>query len=354
MSVDTQFVRTRANLIRHNFIEEMEKHLLAFETAVVSHQIKVQWVVDENNLIESLYSLLPKTHYNRICFDCKNVPELVNNSSSLIQRVSVEDFEKDSADILFVHADYGIVENGSIVFMDRKTSSSFNKVSNLVILLDIDKLLIKQNDLETIVTLKYGNNTPRDIKILNYPFQLVTTEPFMVNDGDNVKKENVNITLFLYDNGVSTILENNLLRESLYCIECGKCSTVCPVFKHTGKFSPIDLIKYNCFEDNLKGQTIFGNTTVCGNCNEVCPVYIPLTDLIITEMEICNSMSSREKTIDYMKIFSKRSRLNKMNNKLRRLFFIRKYFGKNKKLAAYFRSQTDPFYNISQSTQTKV
>ena len=354
--MEPQFVRTRANLIRHNFVEEMEKHLLAFETEVVAHQIKVQWIIDEEALTEAIFSMLSKPHYNRICFDYDHTPSVLLNSSPTIQPVSIQDFEKDSADYLFVHADYGIVENGSIILVDKKTSNAFNKVHNLIILLDINKLLIKQSDLETILFLKQDDDEyieiPKDIKVINYPFQHVSADTFIMDNSDNSIKEEVSVTLFLYDNGISKILENNLLRESLYCIDCGRCSKVCPVYKHTKLFSPIELIKKNCFEENLKEQSIFKNTTLCGNCNEVCPVQIPLADLLIEEMEIANTMSSREKTIDYMKIFSKRSRLNKRNNKIKRYFFIRKYFGKNKKLATYFKNQKEPFFNISQSSQT--
>jgi len=354
MLIDNDFVRTRANFIRHSFIEEMEKHLLAFESVVTSHNIKVQWIIDENSLVDAVFSLFPKQHYNRVCFDYKRVPEILLNSSPTLQLVTIEDFESDSADFLFIHADYGIVENGSIVFIDKKSTNAFNKVTNLIVLLDIDKLLIKQSDLETILMIKQekGIVMPQDIKVMTNPFQHVTVEPFMATSEDNSKKEDINVTLFLYDNGITKILENSVLREALYCIDCGKCSKVCPVYQSNHKQSPIELIRSNCFEENLKNQNIFGGTTLCGNCNEVCPVQIPLTDLLVEEMEIANTLTSMEKTIDLVKTFSKRSRLNKVNGTIRRYFFVRKYFGKNKKLAAYYKNQKEPFFNISLSSQT--
>ena len=356
MSKDIQFIKTRSNFIRYSFIEEMEKHLLAFETALVSHNIKVQWVVNEQALTETIFSMLPKQHYNKICFDFKHIPESMEQSFPLVQIIKVEDFENnlDNADFLFVEADFGIVENGSVIFLDKASKNCFNKVNNLFILLDLNKLLVKQNDLDTILALKYQDNPggtfPSDMKIINSPYQRVINETFALSDNDNLRRENVNITLFLYDNGISKILENNLLRESLFCIDCGKCATVCPVYKETGQFTPIDLIKYNCFDENLRNQNIFENTTLCGNCEEVCPVQIPMTDLLIAEMEMANYKVSREKTIDYMKIFAKRSRMNKINNKMRRYLFVRKYFGKNKKLSAYFNAQKDPFFNITYAT----
>ena len=132
--------------------------------------------------------------------------------------------------------------------------------------------------------------------------------------------------------------------------DCGNCKNICPVFNITHKFSPIDLIKHNCLEENLKNLLIFENTTLCGNCNEVCPVQIPFTDLLIAEMELANGKMYRENSIDLMKIFSKRNKMNKKNNQFSRYLFIRKYFSKNKKLFNIIKNKKIPFFNISRST----
>lgn len=356
MQKDLQFIKTRANFIRHSFIEEMEKHLLAFESAISSKNIKVQWIVDEIELGETILSSLPKSHFNKVCFDLPEIPELILQNNALVKVVSIMDFENsgENADMLVVQSDFGIVETGSVVFIDKKSKNLFNKVSNLIIILDINKLLIRQNDLETILYLKYltkqPNPFPDDIKIINSPMQRIITDAFQATFNSPFSKEDVNIKVFLYDNGKTKILENNFLRESLYCIDCGNCKNVCPVFNITHKYSPIDLIKNNCQEENLRSQIIFQSTTLCGNCNEVCPVQIPFTDLLIAEMELANSKSYRENTIDLMKVFSKRNKMNKKSNPIGRYLFIRKYFSKNKKLFRYFKEQKEPFFNLSHST----
>jgi hypothetical protein len=55
-----------------------------------------------------------------------------------------------------------------------------------------------------------------------------------------------------------------------------------------------------------------------------------------------------EKNVDLFKVFSKRSKMNKINSKFRRYFFVNKYFGKNKKLANYFSNCKEDFFNITQ------
>jgi hypothetical protein len=57
---------------------------------------------------------------------------------------------------------------------------------------------------------------------------------------------------------------------------------------------------------------------------------------------------SHEKNIDLFKILSKRSKMNKKNPKIRRFFFINKYYGKNKQLANYLSNNKEDFFNISQ------
>lgn len=355
MSTHDQFVRNRANLVRYNFIEEMEKHLLAFETAAKSHNLNVNWVVDEQALVETIYNMMDKPHFNKVCFDFEKIPEEFKNSgNNVIQIVNLEDFNDNSADYLFVQGDYGIVENGSVILINKKSCESINKVQNLIILLNINDLIVKQNDLELILTRKQGENEsfiPHDIKIITSPFNYITTETFITSDKDNIRKNDVSVTILLYDNGITEIMENNILRESLYCIHCGRCKDVCPVFKFTNQFSPIELIKHNCFVENQGDQNIFKNTTLCGYCEKACPIDIPLTDLLVAEMEMVSAKTNREKNIDIMKIYSKRSKLNKMNGKIRRIFFLRKMFVKNKKIHTYYRAQKETFYNITKTTK---
>jgi hypothetical protein len=83
-------------------------------------------------------------------------------------------------------------------------------------------------------------------------------------------------------------------------------------------------------------------------------VQINFTQLIIQQMQNLPGRNSlHEKNIDLFKVFSKRSKMNKINSKFRRYFFIKKYFGKNKKLANYFSRSKDNFFNITQKETLK-
>ena len=356
MHNDLQFLKTKANFIRHSFIEEMEKHLLAFESKLSAKNIKVKWIDDEKELVEFVQKSMPKDNYNKVCFDTQVVSDTAFLKNNLIKNISVESLENNSetAEVLVVQADFGIVENGSVIFINKKSKNCFNHLEKIFIVLNISDLIVKQKDLDILLYLYKGVDNflqNDDIKILTSAPSRIITQKFQVSNDENYSSEKIDVFVLLYDNDITEILENNVLRETLYCINCGNCKKVCPVYQQTKDFSPIDLIKYHCKEENKRNIKLFENTTLCGNCNEVCPVQINFTQLIINQMQnLSKRNSNHEKNIDLFKLFSKRTKMNKINSKIRRYLFVNKYFGKNKKLASYFQNCKEDFFNLNLKT----
>jgi L-lactate utilization protein LutB len=352
MHNDLQFLKTRANFIRFSYIEEMEKHLLAFESKLSSKNMKVRWMSDEEDLVDFICKSMSKSNYNKICFDIPKIPESFLEKKNFIKQISIDSFEKnnDTAENLVIQADFGIVENGTLVFINKSSKNCFNNLEKIFVILNINDLVIRQNDLETLLFLHKNTNNSfqsNDIKILSSPSSRIITKKFQTTNEDSYSSEKNDVYVLLYDNGITEILEDNVLRETLYCINCGKCKEVCPVYRQTKEFSPIELIKYHCKEENIRNIKLFENTTLCGNCNEVCPVQINFTQLIISQMQFFAKRSNlHEKNLDIFKIFSKRSKMNKINSKFRRYFFVKKNFGKNKKLTNYFINCNEIFFNI--------
>jgi L-lactate utilization protein LutB len=351
MHDDLQFLKTRANFIRFSYIEEMEKHLLAFESRLSSKNIKVRWMGNETELVDFVCKSMTKSNYNKICFDIPKISESFFEKKNFIKQISIDSFEKnnDTAENLVIQADFGVVENGSLVFINKNSKNCFNNFEKLFIILNINDLVIRQNDFETLQFLhKNISNSYQydDIKIISSPPSRIIIKKFQTTNEDSYTSEKVDVYVLLYDNGITEILEDNVLRETLYCINCGKCKEVCPVYRQTKKFSPIELIKYHCKEENIKNLQLFENTTLCGNCNEVCPVQINFTQLLINQMQFFAKRSNlHERNLDIFKVFSKRSKMNKINSKFRRYFFVKKYFGKNKKLTNYFSDCKEDFFN---------
>ena len=93
--------------------------------------------------------------------------------------------------------------------------------------------------------------------------------------------------VILLDNGRTNLLEDANVREAAYCIRCGSCLNVCPVYKNVGGHSyettysgPIGSV----ITPHLKGLKDFKHlsnaSTLCGNCTEACPVKINIHGML--------------------------------------------------------------------------
>ena len=334
----------------------MDNNLLAFENKISNNGIEVKWISNEEELVTFIKQGFPKAHFNKVCFDLPNIPADLLDSSNIIKSISVEDVENniESADYLITNANFGLVDTGSIVIFNHKCKNCFNKVDNIIFILDINNLIVKSSDIGIILSLYerdtiHGNQ--QAIEIISQPFNKIISNNYQFDQEDTYSTQKVKITVVLYDNGITEIMNNPKLRESLYCINCGKCKTVCPVYKVNGKNSPIDLVKKNVISTNRRNSDIFENTTLCGNCDKVCPVLIPFMNLFISEMEIVTNNDHDDNWRDFGKTMTKRIKLNKLNGKIRRYFFVRKLFNNNKKLLNYFMSQQDDFFNLTNTKE---
>lgn len=350
----TQDMRDRAFALRHSFVLGLETHLLALESNLIDHKVNVRWAQDESTLCDSIVELLPGKQYNSVCFDMAKVPELLSTYENVINTVSLEAVSNhdQETETLIVESDFAIAENGSLVFVNRKSNECFNLVRNIIVIVNIDQIIVNQSDLSLFLRLKNGNNStsfPSDVKILNKSYNKIVSDLFMSSNSVGYSEEKVTVSVILYDNNVTDILQDGSLRQSLYCIHCGRCANVCPVMKTNSGVSPIDLVKKNCFDQFIKSQSIFEQTSLCGNCQEVCPVNIPLVDLLIYEMNLAGENTNYNKTKNFFSILSKRNKINKKNSPFLRYFFLKRFFSKNKMVLNYLLNQKDQFYNITRA-----
>ena len=96
------------------------------------------------------------------------------------------------------------------------------------------------------------------------------------------------VHLVLLDNGRSRILQDPELRPSLFCLRCGGCLNVCPVYQRIGGHAygwvysgPIGATLVPQFLGLLRAKDLPMASTLCGACAGVCPVRIPLPDLLL-------------------------------------------------------------------------
>ena len=348
--IENRETRDSAYAVRQNFFKDIEKYLLGFEQKAAENRLDVMWANNEEQLVSAIESLF-KSKYNKVCFDMPEIPEALANHHA-VKQIKPQKVENQESipDIVITNADFAVAETGEIVLLDKKTQNCFNFVRNLIIVLDIGKIVARRTDLDLMLYIlsdsKHGAPIHKDVKFIRQPFSHIETAEFFSSTENSYTRDEVNITVILYDNGVSEILRNENLREALYCNDCGLCAKCCPVFAVTGKYTPIELVKAGISEQN--SDIIFKNTTLCGNCNSICPVAIPFNELLTKEMTVSKEGAANQHLCKHL---LKRNKMNALNNRFRRFFFLKRIFNKNKKLFNYFFSLKEDFFNIQQKEQ---
>jgi len=347
---DFESIRKKAYAIRHNYFDDMEKHLLALESALSRKGLNVLWIKDKNSLAESVDSMIDSCKVRRISFDSQTGLESYFQNRAEIVSLENAEHSSDDLDLLVIDADMAVCDAGSLVFLDRKSQCCFNKVKNMAVIVNIDQCLAFQQDLSFFLALKYSSKEskmPKDVKVIQNQPQYIYPSDFSYISDQMFSQDTMNITVLLYLNEIEDIITSEILKESLYCIQCGRCLEVCPVAASNDNISPIDLVKMNSQDKYNKSDHLFSHTTLCGACEDACPVNIPLIRLMLTEMQGSNMVvkSSRSKLL--YSLFSKRSKLNKVNNSFLKFLFVKRFFGRNKNLSRYFSNQNNDFFNIT-------
>ena len=94
--------------------------------------------------------------------------------------------------------------------------------------------------------------------------------------------------LVLVDNGRSKLLADPELRESLYCIRCGACLNICPVYQKIGGHAygwvypgPIGAIISPTLVGLDQAKDLPQASSLCGACREACPVKINIPRMLL-------------------------------------------------------------------------
>ena len=94
--------------------------------------------------------------------------------------------------------------------------------------------------------------------------------------------------LVIVDNGRSRLLSDPALRESLYCIRCGACLNVCPIYQRIGGHAygwvypgPIGAIVTPELVGLNQAADLPQASTLCGACRDACPVQINIPRMLL-------------------------------------------------------------------------
>lgn len=179
-------------------------------------------------------------------------------------------------------ANFAVAETGTIVIVENegnaRLTTTVPKVH--VALVGIEKLIPRYEDLSLFLTLLARSATGQK----SSTYVSFITGPKSETDTDGPEQ----FHLVLLDNGRSGILASEETRESLYCIRCGACLNICPVYRNVGGHSygwvysgPIGAIINPQLMGIDKAPELPFASSLCGACRDVCPVKIDFPKVLL-------------------------------------------------------------------------
>jgi len=177
---------------------------------------------------------------------------------------------------------YAIADTGTIVLVENegniRLTTSLSRIH--VAIMGIEKVIPSLQDLG--VFLQLLSRSASGQKMCSYVSLLTGARSSPDEEGPD------ELHVVLVDNGRVEMLTDEQLRESLYCIRCGACLNVCPVYRKIGGHAygwvypgPIGavLTPQMIGLDRATSQPFA--SSLCGACGDVCPVKIKLPDMLL-------------------------------------------------------------------------
>jgi len=186
-----------------------------------------------------------------------------------------------SAEMGITGANFLIAESGTVVLVENegniRLSTQVPKIHVAVV--GIEKVIPRFDDLSVFLRLLPRSGTGQKqtayVSFLNGPRQAALESGFEFH-------------LVLMDNGRTRILADEQMRESLYCIRCGACLNVCPVYQKIGGQAygwiypgPIGAVISPQLQSLEQSGDLPFASSLCGACRTACPVDINLPDLLL-------------------------------------------------------------------------
>jgi len=187
-----------------------------------------------------------------------------------------------NADMGVSGANFAVAETGTIVIVENegnaRLTTTVPKIH--VALVGIEKLIPRYEDLSLFLTVLARSATGQK----SSTYVSFITGPKRASDIDGPDE----FHLVLLDNGRSRILASEETRESLYCIRCGACLNICPVYRKVGGHSygwvysgPIGAIITPQLMGIDKAPELPFASSLCGACHDVCPVKIDFPKVLL-------------------------------------------------------------------------
>ena len=187
-----------------------------------------------------------------------------------------------TADMGITGANFLVAETGTVVIVTNEGNGRFCTSAPRihVALTGMEKVVPSLDDLPVFLRLLPRAATGQ--RLTSYVSMI--SGPRRSDDEDGPDE----FHLVIVDNGRTRLLADPDLRESLYCIRCGACLNVCPVYRKVGGHAygwvypgPIGAVISPVLTESKSGMDLPFASSLCGACREACPVKINLPRMLL-------------------------------------------------------------------------
>ena len=177
-----------------------------------------------------------------------------------------------NADMGITGANFLVAETRSLVLVTNEGNGRFCTSAPRihVALTGMEKLVPSLEDLAIFLRLLPRAATGQPMT----SYVSIVSGPRGPDDEDGPEEFHVVIV----DNGRSRLLRDPALRESLYCIRCGACLNICPVYRKVGGHAygwvypgPIGAVVTPALLGLKQAGDLPHTSSLCGACRDVCP-----------------------------------------------------------------------------------
>ena len=186
------------------------------------------------------------------------------------------------ADMGISGANFLVAETGSLVIITNEGNGRLCTSAPRIHvgLAGMEKVIPSLQDLAVFLRLLPRSATGQRIS----SYVSMVTGPRRADDEDGPEE----FHLIIVDNGRSRLLRDPALRESLYCIRCGACLNVCPIYQRVGGHAygwvypgPIGSIVTPGLVGVAEAKDLPNASTLCGACRDACPVQINIPRMLL-------------------------------------------------------------------------
>jgi len=336
-----QELRTKANALKRHAIEHLDLYLEQFEANVIAHGGKVIWCRDATEVSDFVLNLA-KERQAKLIVKSKSMTTEEIDLNERLEHHGLEPVETDLGEYIiqlrherpyhivapalhltrhdvadvfteklgiphdtvienqtmtargllrekFLAADIGIsganflvADSGAVVLVENEGNARLTTTAPKIhiAVAGIEKIIPRAQDLGVFLKLLGRSATGQPLTV----YTSFLSGPKRTGEIDGPEE----FYLVLLDNGRTKLIADEAKRQSLYCIRCGACLNICPVYRKIGGHSfpwaysgPIGAIISPQFLGIDHTPKLPFASSLCGACADVCPVKIDIPQVLL-------------------------------------------------------------------------